>query len=83
MESALIEASIECDVDYIIKIYKTENVYINFNYISLQKNSYNNYNELYKIIIEKITQRGYGNDILEIMPIIDDYLDMVSSRDIL
>jgi hypothetical protein len=80
MESALIEAGLDCDINYIIKLYKTENINLNKKYISVPPNVFTNYNELYNLIVLKINLLGYSDDLLEIMPIIDEYLDYIASR---
>jgi hypothetical protein len=79
MEASLIDAALDCDVNYIIKLFKTEVIDIDIKCISVPYNAFNNnYILLYNLIVEKLRNLGYGNELLEMMPIIDDYLEIFS-----
>jgi hypothetical protein len=79
MEASLIDAALDCDVNYIIKLFKTEVIDIDIKCISVPYNAFNNnYIFLYNLIVEKLRNLGYGNELLEMMPIIDDYLEIFS-----
>lgn len=75
----MIDAALDCDVNYIIKLFKTEVIDIDIKCISVPYNAFNNnYIFLYNLIVEKLRNLGYGNELLEMMPIIDDYLEIFS-----
>jgi len=78
MNDALIDAALDCDVKYIIKLFKTENTDIDLKCISVPCNAFNNHIHLYSLIVKKLGHLGYENELLEIMPIIDDYLEIFS-----
>lgn len=77
MEASLIDAALDCDTKYIIKLFKKEISDIDFKCISVPRNIFTDYNKLYILIIDKLKYLGYGNDLLEMMPIIDDYLEFL------
>lgn len=81
IEESLIDAALDCDVNYMIKLYKNEVVDLDPKNISVPYsalNNLNNHTHLYNLIVNKLTHLGYGNELLEMMPIIDDYLEIYS-----
>lgn len=69
---------LELDIDYILYCYYTNKINLDFSLLQLEKNIYNYIPDLYEEIIKILTIKEQSKNLLEIMPIIDEYLEYYS-----
>lgn len=67
---------LEHDVDVIVRCYESEMESINYTQLLLKwNNTYATGQEVYKKICEILSRKGLGCCLLEMMPLLDDYLE--------
>lgn len=69
---------LELDVDYIIYCYYTNKITLDLSLLKIEKNMYNP-DHIYQEIIKILMNKKQSLILLEIMPIIDDYLEYYSN----
>jgi hypothetical protein len=76
LDAALFQATLACDVAYIIKLFQAEcNCDMDPSRFVLSRGFYTTSVDMYRNILIIVNGLGIGAEILEMMPYIDDYLE--------
>ena len=76
---SLLDAALESDVRYIVKIFVSgANVEMDPRLLQVPPSSYESSEFLYSQIVKKIRGYGFQNELTDMMPIIDEYLEFQS-----
>ena len=70
--------SLTHDVNIMIQCYEMDLSYLILDNMKIESNSYESIQVLYQNILCIITKKNLQNDLLEIMPYIDEYLEYYS-----
>ncbi len=62
------------DIDYIIWLYYKEIPVINQSILKIKRNTFNNITDLYCEILNILDEKDEKKNLLEMMPLIDEYL---------
>lgn len=77
--SALEQEILEHDINHIIKCYKDDLATLTFTFLHMPPNSCRHTHYIYQKILGIISEKSVSPNLLEIMPLIDDYLEYISA----
>lgn len=75
LQSLNLNKDLKADVDYLIYCYERQIIHMNHMNFKIKKYMYFNTCELYENIVKIISEKCYSHNLLDMMPLIDEYID--------
>jgi hypothetical protein len=75
LQSLNLDKDLEHDVDYIIYCFENEIISMDYNNFKIKRYVYHN---LYTKIVTLLSEKCYSHNLLDMMPLIDEYIEYYS-----
>jgi hypothetical protein len=75
IHSLNLNLDLKADVDYLIYCYENEIIQIDYTILKIKNNMHFDGHDLYKNIVKIISEKCYSHNLLDMMPLIDEYIE--------